>query len=162
MNNLPSLLSLTMPSNNSFRRVGVGCWTGSVNGWAVEDKEVPLRVCRGELTVLRKSRAAYGPTNVEFKLSDSTSNIYLALAVVLASGLDGIVRSLKLRPPVNNNNRGNAANGSSSSDSDKLPSSLKESLNCLNQNRFIMGVMGKELFTSYLAVNVKVIHYKLY
>jgi len=152
MNNLPSLLSLTMPSNNSFRRVGVGCWTGSVNGWAVEDKEVPLRVCRGELTVQRKSRAAYGPTNVEFKLSDSTSNIYLALAAVLASGLDGIVRSLKLRPPVNNNNRGNAANGSSSSDSDKLPSSLKESLNCLNQNQFIMGVMGKELFTSYLAV----------
>ena len=43
---LPALTSLTVPSVNSFRRIGQGCWTGHGRaGWSVEDKEMPIRLC---------------------------------------------------------------------------------------------------------------------
>ena len=50
LQHLPALLAITIPSVNSFRRVGKGCWTGHELGWAVEDKEAPLRLCRDVTT----------------------------------------------------------------------------------------------------------------
>ena len=44
LEHLPALLAITMPTNNSFRRVGAGFWTGSSISWAADDKESPLRV----------------------------------------------------------------------------------------------------------------------
>merc|ERR1712226_1614066 len=90
LHHLPALTMLTLPSNNSFKRVGPGCWTGSNVSWDIEDKDSPLRVCLDLATGMA--------TNVEFKLSDSKANIYLELASVLSCGLDGIIRNLKLRP----------------------------------------------------------------
>jgi len=90
LQSLPALLSFTLPTNNSFRRVGPGCWTGSTVSWSTEDKESPLRVCldlnSGEVS------------NVEMKLSDATANPYLALAAVLAAGSEGMKKDLTLRP----------------------------------------------------------------
>ena len=45
LDHLPSLLSFSIPTVNSFRRVGPGCWTGHTLGWAKEDKDSPVRVC---------------------------------------------------------------------------------------------------------------------
>ena len=44
LQHLPGLMGLTLPTVNSFRRIGPRCWTGSVVGWAVEDKECGVRV----------------------------------------------------------------------------------------------------------------------
>mmetsp|Transcript_4443 Transcript_4443/g.6408 ORF Transcript_4443/g.6408 Transcript_4443/m.6408 type:complete len:498 (+) Transcript_4443:68-1561(+) len=130
---LPPLLALTIPSVNSFRRVGEGCWTGHTISWNAEDKESPLRVCLD----LETGEA----TNVEYKLSDSVANIYLALAAILSSGLDGMVRQLELRP-------------SSEKESEivPLPDSFAESLKCLERSKFFRSVLGDELITNYLAV----------
>eukprot|EP01083_Nonionella_stella_P230308 814251_1 len=65
LGHLPSLLSYSIPTVNSFRRVGPECWTGSSVGWSTEDKGVPLRVC----VDLNTQKA----TNVELKLSDATA-----------------------------------------------------------------------------------------
>merc|ERR1712048_1252471 len=82
LQHLPALMSLTMPTCNSFKRVGKGCWTGSQVGWACEDKEVGIRVC-SNLQTLQWD-------HVECKLVDATANIYLALAALLHCGLDGL------------------------------------------------------------------------
>jgi len=141
---LPALLSLTMPTNNSFRRVGPGCWTGSSIGWELEDKEAALRVCMDTVTGQW--------TNVEYKLCDSTANIYLALSGILACGLDGIVQNLTLRPP-----QREQQNSSSWAMQEKqattLPSSLQESLVCLQNDDFLcQEVMGTSLSKAYIAV----------
>jgi len=135
LDHLPALLSLTLPSTNSFRRVGPGCWTGHKVGWSVEDKESPLRVCI--------KAGTDEPSNVELKLSDSTANIYLELAAILSVGLDGIARQLQLRPRV----------GPDDTDSgEPLPNSLEESLVYLKKDRVLMGVMGKELSSGFCAL----------
>ena len=136
LQHLPALMGLTLPTTNSFRRIGAGCWTGSVVGWAVEDKESALRVC---------SNLATGEwDHVEYKLCDSTCNIYLSLAALLASGLDGIKEKLELRPPL-----------SLSSDTDAppaLPGTLVEALDALEEDELLMKLMGPRLSKGYLGL----------
>jgi glutamine synthetase len=136
LNHLPGLLALTMGSTNSFRRLGPGCWTGHDVRWATEDKEAPLRLCRDVVS----QQATHG----ELKLIDSTSNIYMAIAGLLATGMDGIQQKSQLRPE--------SAGPNGESDCPKLPSSMEESLDCLEADSYLLGVLGKELSTAYLAV----------
>ena len=135
LDHLPALLSLTLPSAKSFLRVGPGCWTGHKVGWACEDKESPLRVCMKSGTD--------EPSNVELKLSDSTANIYLALAGILSVGLDGISRQLPLRPSVD---PGDVDSG------EALPDSLGKSLDCLKKDSVLVEMMGEELCTGFFAL----------
>jgi len=132
LDHLPSLLSFSLPTVNSFRRMGPGCWTGSSVGWSTEDKEVPLRVC----VDLNTQEA----TNVELKLSDSTANIYLELAMILVAGMDGMKSKKKLRPMIDD-----IAN-------EPLPNTLQDSLDLLKKNELLLSVLGSELSTAYVAV----------
>lgn len=137
LSHLKGLISLTMPTVNSYRRVGPGCWTGHSVGWMVEDKESPLRVCLD----LDSSQA----TNLEFKLIDSTCNVYLALAGILFAGMDGISQNMKLRPSNDNSNDGNNRNES-------LPITLEDSLDCLSNDSLLCELLGEKLATSYVAI----------
>lgn len=132
MDHLPSLLSFSLPTVNSFRRVGPGCWTGSSVGWSTEDKDSPVRVCVDPNT--QKA------TNFELKLSDATANVYLELAMILATGMDGMKNGKKLRPMIDD-----AA-------IEPLPKSLQESLDSLKRDECLLSVLGPELSTAYIAV----------
>jgi glutamine synthetase len=129
---LSALLGITMPTPNSFSRVGKGCWTGHTIGWQVEDKESPLRVCL--------DAGQHAATNVELKLIDNSCNIYLALASVLWAGLDGIVRDRQLRPEM-----------AAEKETRCLPKSLGASLDCLEMSALFEKLLGN-LLTSYVAV----------
>ncbi|KAI2488790.1 Glutamine synthetase [Fragilaria crotonensis] len=133
LKHLPSLLALTIPSVNSFRRVGKGCWTGHSVSWNTEDKESPLRVCLD----LESGEAS----NVEMKMCDSMANIHLALAVVLSAGLDGIVNNLTLRPCAND----------AHDPLPVLPTSFSESLDILEADPFIVSILGSDLLKNYVA-----------
>lgn len=133
LGHLPSLLSFSLPTVNSFRRKGPGCWTGTAVGWSTEDKDVAIRVCLD----LSTQKA----TNVEFKLSDATANIYLELSMILAAGMYGLKNGLKLRPPMTTDDT-----------SELLPESLQESLDQLKANNTLLSLLGPELSTAYLAV----------
>lgn len=134
LDHLPSLLSFSLPTVNSYRRVGAGCWTGSSLNWSTEDKEVPLRVC-----VDLNTRKA---TNVEYKLADATANIYLELAMILSAGMKGLKSGKVLRPMASKD----------TASSPPLPQSLNESLDRLKQDKFLLSVLGPELSTAYIAV----------
>ena len=134
LDHLSSLLSFSLPTVNSYRRVGAGCWTGSSLNWSTEDKEVPLRVC-----VDLNTRKA---TNVEYKLADATANIYLVLAMILSAGMEGLKCGKVLRPMASADNAASAS----------LPQSLNESLDCLKHDNFLLSILGSELCTAYIAV----------
>eukprot|EP00797_Seminavis_robusta_P011419 Sro1862_g302260.2 (523) ;mRNA; r:17313-18881 len=132
LRHMPALLALTMPSVNSFRRVGPGCWTGHDVRWDVEDKEAPIRLC---LEGGQPQKA----THAEFKLVDSTCNLYMAMTGLLAAGMQGMRQGLTLRPPGNDNQ-------------ETLPKTLPESLDALDADSYLKSVLGEELSTAYLAV----------
>ena len=137
LSHLPAILGLTLPTVNSFRRVGPGCWTGSQVGWALEDKEAGIRVC--------SNLATKEWNHVECKLVDASGNLYLGLAALLYSGLDGLSQQLELRPPI--------ASESAASEIVPLPATLEEALNALeNDERINDDLLGPRLSRGYLAL----------
>jgi len=141
LHRLPSLLSISMPTVNSFRRIGPGCFTGHRVEWAFEDKEVPIRVAAN----LTTGEA----TTVEYKLADSSANIYLQLAMILSAGMEGIKSGRILRPK----SEGDCvASDETNLTIERIPKSLQESLNFLKCDDFLQATMGNELDTAYVAV----------
>ena len=140
LQHLPALMGLTMPTVNSFRRVGPGCWTGSQVGWALEDKESGVRVC--------SDLATQEWNHVEVKLVDASCNIYLALAGLLSSGLDGIVQELTLRPSMDDDKNAD----DSSIPPSPLPENVMEALQALENDAHLMSLMSPTMSQAYLAV----------
>jgi glutamine synthetase len=136
---LPSLMAVTMPTTNSFRRVGPGCWTGSQAVWAVDDKEAPVRVVADHMMHGKNSR-------LEFKLCDSTSNIYMGLSMIILAGLDGISKSLTLRPT-----RSVAPNSSADF---MLPSTIDESLDHFKLNKVLTDAIPSSMLKGYVAIRL--------
>jgi glutamine synthetase len=137
---LPAVMGLTLPTVNSFRRIGPGCWTGSTVGWALEDKECGVRVC--------SNLATQEWDHVELKLIDHTCNIYLAMAGILHSGMKGIESKLSLRKPLGED----LEPPPSSSLPDPFPASVSEALNALEGDDCLMSLMGPELGKGYLVL----------
>lgn len=85
---LPAVLAFTAPTTNSYRRFVERCWSSCFACWGPDNREASVRVAspfrgREEATL-----------NLEFKPADPTCNPYLALAAIIAAGLDGIDRGL--------------------------------------------------------------------
>lgn len=133
LRHMPALLAITLPTINSFRRVGPGCWTGSSNSWAFDDKEIPLRVAASLESGLWN--------RFEYKLMDSNANPYLAMVAIFAAGLEGISTQAELRPMAN----------TAGSTSDRLPSSLSDCLNMLEQDECMKSTISPKLLRAYLA-----------
>ncbi len=68
---------------------------GSFLCWGFDNKEVPLRV----VAPRTKQPGATGITNIEIKTFDHTANMSIALAAVIACGIDGMKKGLKLPQP---------------------------------------------------------------
>ncbi len=83
-------------------------------------------------------------------MPDPACNPYLALAVMLASGLDGIARKLDCGEPVNRN-------VFEMSDREKrrlkiktLPGSLSEALDVMEGDRVVRTALGDHIFKNFL------------
>lgn len=124
LSHLGALMGLTMPSLNSFRRVGEGNWTGSQASSGVDDKNSALRIL---------------PNRFEYKLCDSAANPYLALAGILTAGLDGISSKLCLA------DLGELFDP-------QLPVSLALSLDRLEADQVLGAMLGDASLTAYVAV----------
>lgn len=139
LQHLPAIMGLSLPTVNSYRRVGKGCWTGSVVGWAVEDKEVGVRVCSN----LRTKEWDH----VECKLFDSSANPYLALGALLHSGLNGIIQQAELRNSLHDQVDSESEDGLL-----PLPGSLSAALRSLEGDVLVTSFMGERLTKAYLAL----------
>jgi len=140
---LPALLSLTAASPNSFRRIRPGAWCGAFRAWGYNHKEVPLRV---------PTERHGAPTNVEFKSCDATANPYLALAGVIAAGIDGIDRALALPEPIDRDPALLSEAEQRTRGIDPLPKSLGEALDLLRADTALEAMLGAPLMRSYTAV----------
>ena len=87
----PSLLALTNPTTNSFRRLVPG-FEAPVNlAYSQRNRSA---VCRIPVTSSEKSK------RVEFRAPDATSNPYLCFSALLMAGLDGIQNRIDPGNPV--------------------------------------------------------------
>lgn len=87
LGSLPELLSVYAGSIVSSLRLKPGTWSGAAVCWGLENREAALRYLAGTLG------NPHG-ANIELKIVDPSSNIYLAAAAFLGSALTGIEQSL--------------------------------------------------------------------
>ena len=146
LEHLPGLVALTCASVNSYRRLQPQMWASAYRIWGPDNREGALRVASTFWGHEAES------TNVELKSSDSSANPYIALGGLIAAGLDGIERRLKLPPPVAVDPHTMDEGDRKVIGADRLPTSLEEALGNLRRDKVLTEALGELLATSYIAV----------
>jgi glutamine synthetase len=134
------MCAITNPLVNSYTRLVPG-YEAPVNvAWSMRNRSPLIRV---------PDRRGLG-TRVELRSPDPAANPYLALAVMLAAGLDGIETNADHREPVNENIWEMSFREKRRLRIDDLPHDLNEALDELEKDDLITGVLGKHLTSHFI------------
>lgn len=145
LTHLRDLVAVYAPSILSYRRLQPNSWSGGFTCWGHENREAALRMIKG--TIGSRHRAA----NLELKTVDHTANPYLAMAMVIASGLDGLARGLKLPQPLQINPSSLSEAEREANEIYRLPADLGQAIDRLARSDFARQVMGEAQFEAFLA-----------
>jgi glutamine synthetase len=134
------MCAITNPLVNSYKRLVPG-YEAPVNvAWSMRNRSPLIRV---------PDRRGVG-TRVELRSPDPSANPYLALAVMLAAGLDGIETSADWREPVNENIWEMSFRERRRLRIDDLPHDLNEALEELEKDDLITGALGPHVTKQFL------------
>lgn len=146
LKHLPAVLAFTCASVNSYRRLKPKSWSSAYCCWGYENREAAVRV--PSLYWDREVETA----NIELKCVDSSANPYLALAAVIAAGMDGVKKKMQAPEPVATDPGGMTATELQDKKIERLPQALRESCKNLLMDQTILQAMGEEFVRVYLRV----------
>ena len=133
--------ALANPTTNSYKRLVPGYEAPCYSAWSASNRSALIRIpaARGQ------------STRVELRNPDPSCNPYLALAVCLAAGLDGMER--KLTPPeeITENIFEMNADERAACGIEDLPDSLEHALDALEADPLMAEVLGPHIYTQYIA-----------
>jgi glutamine synthetase len=132
---LAALRELTLffaPNINSYKRFAEGSFAPTAVAWGRDNRTCAMRV------------VGHGPARrVENRMPGADVNPYLALAAMIAAGLDGIDRSLELPPAVD-------GNAYSDTDLEHVPSNLRDAHDLFSGSKLAREAFGDEVVEHYL------------
>ena len=132
--------ALTNPLVNSYKRLVPG-YEAPVNvAWSMRNRSPLIRI---------PDRRGTG-TRCELRMPDPSANPYLALAVQLAAGMDGVQRTLTPPDPVNKNIFEMSHRERRKYRIDELPRDLHEALECLEKDAVIRGALGDHIYERFV------------
>ena len=133
--------AITNPLVNSYKRLVPG-YEAPVNvAWSLRNRSPMLRI---------PDRRGHG-TRVEHRVPDPAANPYLALAVMLASGLDGIEIKADWREPVNANIWEMSHREKRRLRIDDLPHDLNEACDELEKDDVMIAALGPHIASHFIA-----------
>jgi glutamine synthetase len=134
------MCAITNPLVNSYKRLVPGYEAPTSIAWSERNRSPLVRV-----------PSARGPaTRVELRMPDPSCNPYLAFAVMLASGLDGIDQQIDPGPPVNKNIYTMSHRERRHLRIDELPANLSEALDALEKDDLMRDTLGEHIFQHFL------------
>src|SRR6476660_2470726 len=135
------MCAITNPLVNSYKRLVPG-YEAPVNvAWSMRNRSPMIRI---------PDRRGLG-TRIELRIPDPSANPYLALAVQLAAGLDGIATKADAREPVNTNIWEMSHREKRRLRIDDLPHNLEEACNELEKDAVITEALGEHITAQFLA-----------
>lgn len=146
LRHLPAIVAVTCPSVNSYRRLKPKSWASAFTCWGYENREAAVRV--PSLYWDHELESA----NIEIKCVDSTANPYLALATIIAAGMDGVKKKMNPPEPVQSDPSTIGGTEAAEKKVERLPISLKDSIKKLLMDSTIMEALGDEFARVYLKV----------
>ena len=133
--------AITNPLVNSYKRLVPG-YEAPVNvAWSMRNRSPLIRV---------PERRGAG-TRVEVRMPDPSANPYLALAVMLAAGLDGIANKADHREPVDTNIFEMSHREKRRLRIDDLPHDLNEACDELEKDEVILAALGEHVARHFLS-----------
>lgn len=140
MKHMEGMTAITNPLVNSYKRLVPGYEAPVYIAWSATNRSPLIRI-----PAARGSSA-----RVELRCPDPSANPYLALAVCLAAGLDGIRN--KITPPdsVDLNIFTMTQEEKAAKGIKNLPASLKEALVLFEKSEFVKSVLGDHTAGKYL------------
>ena len=137
------MAAITNPTVNSYKRL-------------IPGYEAPCYVCWSDAnrsSMIRIPASRGQGTRAELRHVDAMANPYLALAVIIASGLDGInsIPEKDLVPPVYDNIFALTREQREAQGIPNLPENLKDALKEMKSDELMYQVLGEHAFTKFLA-----------
>jgi glutamine synthetase len=83
----PEMFALYAPTVNAYKRLVRGSWAPTTATWGMDNRTTAFRVCGSGKTL-----------RVEFRIPGADANPYLAFAAAIASGMDGVAKSIEPPP----------------------------------------------------------------
>jgi glutamine synthetase len=134
------------PLVNSYKRLVPGYEAPVYVSWATMNRSALIRVPR-------VSPGRENATRIELRCPDPSANPYLAFAVMLAAGLDGVKR--KLAAPKAAEEDLFHVSEARRQRMVSMPGSLGEAIREYKKSRLIRQTFGEDLFNSYLAAKTQ-------
>jgi len=134
------LVAITNPIVNSYKRLTPGYEAPTNIAWSASNRSAMIRV---------PARRGVG-TRTELRMPDPSCNPYLALAAILAAGLDGIERNLVPPPDIHRNIYQMSVRDRRKHKIRELPGTLREALITLQKDRVVRDALGDHIYTQYL------------
>ncbi len=145
MAHVKSFTALTNPLVNSYKRIVPGFEAPCYVAWSASNRTALIRI----------PAARGNSTRVELRSPDPSCNPYLALAVCLASGMDGVEKGLTPPDEVSGNIFTMNEEERRLAGVDSLPGTLYDAITLLRKDELIMGVLGDHIASRYIKGKIR-------
>lgn len=135
------MAAITNPLVNSYKRLVPGYEAPCYLAWSASNRSALIRIpaARGQAT------------RVELRCPDPACNPYLALAVCLTAGLDGIEKGMTPPEEITDNIFVMDADTRAAKGIDSLPGTLNEAIDAMAADKLICDTLGAHVYAQYLA-----------
>jgi glutamine synthetase len=138
-----AMSAVLSPTVNSYKRLVPGYEAPVYISWARNNRSALIRVPRINPKAIKATR-------IELRCPDPSCNPYLAFAVMLACGLDGVKRELAPPEPVEENLYHMGKEERETRNIPNLPGSLGEALEALKGDDVIREALGDHVFERFI------------
>ncbi|MCS3923168.1 type I glutamate--ammonia ligase [Methanosalsum natronophilum] len=141
LNHIKEFTAVTNPLVNSYKRLVPGYEAPIYITWSDRNRSSLIRIpaTRGK------------GTRVELRCPDPTCNPYLAFALMLKAGLNGIKNEIDPGDPTSRNIFNLTPEERKDMGIGSLPANLKEALDYMSNSEFVKETLGDHLFEHYIA-----------
>ncbi|MBC8527755.1 MAG: glutamine synthetase [Candidatus Cloacimonetes bacterium] len=148
LGHIKGMTAILNPIVNSYKRLIPGYEAPVYISWARINRSALLRIPR-------YSKGNSQSTRIELRSPDPSCNIYLAFAVMLKAGLDGIKKNLSPPKPVEEDVFNFSDAKLEELKIDTLPGSLLEALEELKEDTIVKNALGKHTYENYIDAKKK-------
>jgi glutamine synthetase len=141
MKHVSNFTAITNPTVNSYKRLVPGYEAPCYVAWSTRNRSPLIRI-----------PAARGlSTRIELRSVDPTTNPYMAMAVILKAGLEGIKKNYPVPAPVDRNIYAMDTEERKQEGIIDLPASLQEALENLKTDKLIQDALGEHIYEHFIA-----------
>lgn len=145
LKHIKAISFITNPTVNSYKRLVPGYEAPVYIAWSAKNRTPLIRIP----TSLAEN------TRLELRSPDPTANPYLALAVCLAAGLEGIREEIEPPASIDANIYKMEKEEREKLGIEELPGSLLEAIREFEKDTFIQDVLGRDLSEKFIAAKKK-------